>query len=790
MASRKPDPFLTETDPDYEAEVEQQKIADAMAGAISRIEGLAREAVDKRKTIETRWLSDLRLYYGRYDETTEKNLQAAEGQKSRAFIPLARAKTNLWEAELGDRLFPADDKNYGVGPTPVPELVETAEAAKRSALEARAKAKELRDEQAAQEAAAIAQAGEGGTPVMPPQDAAQEADGLDAAAAEAEAHEAEIRETLSIASKRAEAMEREIDDQLTECQYPKRCRDVIADACRLGVGIIKGPLFSSKPKRAWRQVEENVFQLEPVQNDKPEFVRVDPWNFFPDPNAQEMENSEYELERHLPNKRQLRKMAKELDFNREAVRQLLDAGPGHGSPDDLHHLAQIRSITNEGDAVTGRYVVWEYHGALEVDEVCALLRGIGKDEEAYAFEEKHDPLDEIRVVIHFCDGKLLKLAEEYILDSGETLYSVFSFEKSEGSILGSVGVPNLMADALAALNAAWRMMLDNAALAVGPQVVVDKSQIEPEDGDWRLTGRKVWERKGEKVTPDAKPFESFDIPMNQAQLAGIIEIALKFIDDVTGLTLPGHGEQAPPSAQTLGGLAIQLNAANVVFRRVVKNFDDDLTTPVIRRLYDWNMQFNPKAEIKGDMKVEARGTSALLVKEIQSQHLMAITQNWSSHPVLGAALKIYDTMRMALQSLSINADDLLVTKDEFETKLANMAQQAPSPEEIRAQASLQVAEITAQSKREQAENDRYIAELNYEGEVMRMAAASEQHRDKLMAMIEDKREERAARSHDRQQDRTHKERLKAVEIGVEQQREMRAEARGIPAVEASGKEIG
>jgi hypothetical protein len=81
------------------------------------------------------------------------------------------------------------------------------------------------------------------------------------------------------------------------------------------------------------------------------------------------------------------------------------------------------------------------------------------------------------------------------------------------------------------------------------------------------------------------------------------------------------------------------------------------------------MQFNPKEEIKGDMQVEARGTSALLVRELQSANLMAIAERWSSHPVLGLALKVYDALRMALQSLSINPDDVLGTRDEFEAKL-------------------------------------------------------------------------------------------------------------------------
>jgi hypothetical protein len=40
------------------------------------------------------------------------------------------------------------------------------------------------------------------------------------------------------------------------------------------------------------------------------------------------------------------------------------------------------------------------------------------------------------------------------------------------------------------------------------------------------------------------------------------------------------------------------------------------------------------------MQVEARGSSVLLVREIQSQNLINIITNWSIHPVLGAYIKV------------------------------------------------------------------------------------------------------------------------------------------------------
>lgn len=768
--------YAPDGDLDAEGGEDERSFAEAMGTVITKLADLAREAVRKRTQIEERWLEDERFYRGRYDETTEANL-AKQSTKSRSIINMTGPKTNAWAARLGDLLFPADDRNWGIGPTPVPELIEQADRAQAEAAAADEEAARLVEEHNRRQ-----ETGE-----APDQSLLPRAATAGERAVALRDTEATARHTMDIAKKRSEAMQREMDDQLTECQYPKRSRDIIDDACRLGSGIIKGPLFANRPRRKWTQAKDSagnilpdIFRLEGPQDDRPEYLRVDPWAFFPDPNARSMEDAEYTFERHLPNKSQLRKLTKELGFDQKAVRELLQVGPGNHTDNDLQHLTHLRSITNEGEAITGRFVLWEYHGILEKEDIICLLNGMGRHDDATRFEEEHDDLDELRVVIWFCEGHLLKIKEDYVLDSNETLYSVFSFEKSEASVLGGVGVPCLMRDPARALAAAWRMMLDNAALGTGPQVVIDKTQVEPEDGNWKLTGRKVWKRTGQDMGSPNRPFETFDIPVNQQELAGIIELALKFIDEQASMPLIAQGEQGAHISQTMGGMSMLLNSANVIFRRVVKNWDDDLTTPVVRRLYDWNMQFSKKPEVKGDMSVEARGTSVLLVREIQSQNLMAIATGWSTHPVLGIALKAYDAMRMTLQSLSINPDDVLITRDDYEKKLKQMAEgQAQSPEEIRAASAIEVAKITAESRAQDGQVQLQIAELRRETEMLQLAQQGQLSLAQIQAALAGKKMEIDS-----------KERGQAVDIAIEAERERRAVAAGQPPSAGSGKEIG
>lgn len=755
-----------------EAEEEEAKrkrrIAEAATGIIQRLQGKARDYVAARKLVEERWLEDIRAYQGKYDPEIEEMLKAAArsgSPRSRAFVKICKSKTDAWEARLSDLLFPADDRNWGINPTPVPSLTESAERAVKAMQEA-----EQIAEQKTQEANNLSANGADATAALNEATAA----GAQAVAARTAAQEAQGR--MQEAKKRCEAMVKEIDDQLTECLYPKRSRDVIRDGTRLGVGIMKGPMVANRAARTWGEKEGGGFELSYKPDERPEYLRVDPWHFFPDPNATSVEDMEDSLERHLPTQRDLRRMVKTLGFDEAAVRELLEEGPGNALDVDLNYLNQLRAITGEGDAIKGRYIMWEYNGPLERDEICALLEACGRTDDAKDFAEHGDILDEHMVTLYFCNGRLLKLAEHYVLDSGECLYSVFSFSPGEASIMGARGVPNLMLDSLRALNAAWRMMLDNAALATAPQIVVDKKQLTPEDGRWRLSAGKVWVRTGEDMGSQHRAFDVFNLPINQAQIAGIIELALKFIDEETSLPLIAQGEQGSHVTQTMGGMTMLFNSANVVFRRVVKNWDDDVTSPNIRRLYDWNMQFSPKEEIKGDMQVEARGTSVLLVREVQSQNLMVIATQWTGHPILGAAVKAYGALRMAIQSLGISPDDILETEEDFKKNLAAQAGSAEqSPDIIRAQATIQAAQITAESRAADGKVQLQIAEIRRETELVQLAHQTQMSLEDLKAKLDIKKVEMAS-----------KERIFAAEMAVQESARREAAAKGQPAPGGGG----
>ena len=495
-------------------------------------------------------------------------------------------------------------------------------------------------------------------------------------------------------SDQVEWVQKLMENQLKASRYGIHARDVIDDACKLGTGIIKGPNMGGSPRLP---MEHQAYGKQiPSQ---PEFERIDPWSFFPDMSAARPEDWEFTFERHLYNRKALRSLAKKPGFIAAEIGELLKTDPDASLPNYLGNLrAMADNDSSEGFPASRedrRYMVWEYHGPLDKEETRLLALALGEDDLADITED--DPLEELPVILWYCQGRILKLAL-HPMDSGESLYSLFHFERDESSCFGT-GVPRLMRDSQAALNAAWRMTLDNAGLAVGPQVVINREQISPADGDWTITPNKVWFRKDDDGSPMGSAFEIYHVDSRQDYLNGVMETALQFIDQETSLPQLAQGEPGSLPTNTATGMSLLMESANVIFRRAVRNWDDDMTIPLMRKLYHWNIQFHPDPSFKGNFEVEARGSSVLLMRHMQGTNLMRFIALFGNHPMFLEMIKPYDSLRRIAQTHMLPTEDILYPIEEVKKRqqLRDTANEnSQSPEEIAYEK--QVAELALKQR--------------------------------------------------------------------------------------------
>ena len=684
---------------------------------IGKLAEEANKRVMQREPIEQRWLRDIEQFHGQYDLETAAELKRKKNA-SKVFLNRTRPKTNSMKSRLWNLLFPTDDRNWSIQPTPVPEMADASDEVRGLLEDA--------EDTFADRKRKMEEAEKGGKEDVADQMAAEMED-VEGVRSIAQQKADELGELIAEAKRRARLMELEIEDQFKTSRYQSECRDVISDACKIGTGILKGPVKASRLKVVWEKDAEGRHRRREIADNRPAAHWVDPWSFFPSINCPKIEDSEGVYVRHLMTRSKLRRWAKLPGVDKDAVRALLELGPATG--DVPSYLADLRNITSSADMETSNlFVIWEYTGALEPEDIMLLARADG-DEDTYRDAEEIDPLAEMHVRVFFSQNRLLKL-DIHPLDSNECVYSVFNLEKDESSPFG-FGIPHLIADPQRIINAAKRMMMDNAALSVGPQIVINKSVVEPDDNEFTLEALKIWLRKQNdgETTP---PFEIFNIPINQEQLAAIIDMSSQDIDDETGVPKIAEGEQGANVTKTAQGMALLMNSANVLFAQFVKNFDDDVTVPTVRRFYDWNMQFNEKEEIKGDFEIDARGSSVLLVREMQATNMMMIMDRYAEHPTFGPMMKPRGAFENLLRAHMMPVDEILKSEAE-ERKDAKTAETQPDPvmqlemrkielEEQKIQAELRQIELKAEMVNAEMDARLKIAQMEFDGRMSADAA--------------------------------------------------------------------
>jgi hypothetical protein len=612
----------------------------------------------QRMEIEREWVEDYRQYLGRYSPEV---LGAMPEGGSRVFVNITKAKTKNGTAQLIDMLFPSDDKNYGISPTPDPDLAE---------------------------------ASQGKEPVVTPSgDSLQFADNQDPVTT-GDIAKMEMEQADECAKK----MEVAIEDQLVECNYNASCRDAIEYAAILGTGVLCGPEVEMREKSTWVKDPETGQMRAAFTTDKRPRVRHVPlWDFFPDLAAKTINECNEIFERAYMSKKTLKTLRRRQGILKDALNRLLNETSPKSTQNFSEHVSTLRELSGIISMVDDqRYEVWTYRGPIEKSVLIAA--GLIKPEKAAEAESEYDG------IVIFCGGEVLKAAINP-METEDWPYSVFCWDKDPNCIFGT-GIPRAARHSQAVINTAWRLMLDNATKAAGPQVVFD-SRIESMDG-----GKIVPWGRWRKTDPNLKVSDAFGVfafPSFQNEIANIYTLAKAQLDEETGLPAIQQGEQGQVTP-TVGGMSMLMNAANSERRHQVKNWDDDITVPMITRFYNWNMQYNKDEAIKGDLQVHARGTSALLMKEQQAQTLIALIDKYAGHPILSTFLKTggLDALRKAVQAMHINPDDILKTDEQ----LASEQEQARKQAEEGGQEQ-EDPRITAEKLR--AENR--IRELEMESEI-------------------------------------------------------------------------
>ena len=235
------------------------------------------------------------------------------------------------------------------------------------------------------------------------------------------------------------------------------------------------------------------------------------------------------------------------------------------------------------------------------------------------------------------------------------------------------------------------------------------------------------------------------------------------------------GGEKGTAPETVGGMVMLYNTASTVLRMRVKLYDDSMTRPHIGRYYDWHMANNRRLAMKCDMDVDARGSTALLEKDIQNQttmNLAAVTSN----PRYGQYLDPKKELTMILKAFKVQPDDLMLSPEQIKKNEQNPPQPPADPRIESAKIAAEVKQAELADRKE----DRAVKQQNIEGQMQVKREQTDYNRQReqgeyQIAMTQTSVDRELAVAKLASQERTtanmlaSQERLKAIEIDTKRQ---------------------
>jgi hypothetical protein len=684
-----------------------------------------KEAIDGRASsgIEKEWREDEEFYQGFDDANRHEHAGSASSSKpteagrstglseeekkskgSTVFPNITQPYVDAAAARVGDMLLPTDDRNYAFDPTPIPSLSALDEALPK--LGEPVKPPPGVDPAAAMAipppptmapgGAAMPMPPMGGPPGMPPSGAMPPGmqppqpktpleQALEKARIAVDKAQKSARESANMAQK-------QVDDWLAECQYHAELRKAIDDAARIGSGVMKGPVPVTRKSKKW-QLDKVTGEYTMVLKEeiKPASFRVDPWNLFPDPACGEtIHNGAFVWERDFLTAKRLQDLkggkgkAAYIDSQIDAV---IKEGPAKRNENDAR-----RNVTDKKDL----FEVWYFHGSVK-----------GEDLEAAGCDgEELDPEKLYPVKVTMVNDRVIKAALNP-LDSGEFPYDVLPWKQRPGMPWGQ-GIAREGRTPQRIVVAATRNMMDNAGASARPhKVMTDDIEQDGDPWTWRIAS-------DASIADASKAMMFFLQPSQQGELMNIINWGLTMMERVTGMPMILMGLQGDVE-ETAQGRNIQNNNGNSVLRRIARLFDSKITEPHMRRYYAWLMEYSENEAAKGDFQIVARGSAALVERDIQNQALPQVMQ-MAMNPA--AEMSIKKTRDELLKSWRFDPRAFDMTEDEKAARASQPPPVAPAVQaaQIREQGAKERTQMQEQAETQRTQMKLASAEKISDGE--------------------------------------------------------------------------
>ena len=573
--------------------------------------------------IEEGLLEDLRAKNGEYHPQKLHDIRQMGG--SEIYMMITATKQRAAASWIKDILLPDDEKAWGIDPTPLPDLPDWAEE------EVANRVQQMGGDQL---------------------------------------YEQTLREYIKAeldnqAQYSADNMEKLMSDQLVEGKWSKVISELIDDFTTFSACIMKGPLLKKRKTLSWKRGFGNVT---PVVKDEMQvmYKRVSPFDLYPSPEAEDIQDGN---------------LIEHIRFRRGELYNML------GTPGYID--SEIRGVLEEYEAGKriwlwndserneneNKHHWWRHHRNGLIDGLHYWGSVQGKHLVNWGLgDEVDDELAEYQIDAILIGRYIIRVSINKD-PLARRPYQKACYDPVPGGFWGN-SIRYLMGDIQELCNATARSLVNNMAMASGPQVEVNYERLSPLENELEMYPWKIWQTRGSEVG-GAPTLQFFQPSSNAQELMAVYEQFELRADDATSIPRYSHGnENVGGAGTTASGLSMLMNSAAKGIKAAIGEFDFGVTRPALEQLYYYNMTESKDPAVKGDSKVVARGANALLLRDMaqaRRNEFLGITANPVDLEIIGIEGRA-ELLRQTAKDFEM--DGIVPPK---EIVMAKVQQQAENP---------------------------------------------------------------------------------------------------------------
>ena len=472
---------------------------------------------------------------------------------------------------------------------------------------------------------------------------------------------------LQEAQNRADRMKYKIEDQFEQGGWGEAFNELITDLVTFPSAFIKGPVVRRQRVLGYTKAPNGTTVVEATERLGPEFERVDPFRVYPEPGIRHI-NDGYIFEHHHMSRMELADLIGVPGYDDDAIRKVLEVGNGQSwiNEDVELQKEEQERLFYAYNSPTEMYDALEFWGKVSGE----MLRDWG-----LTSEEVPDTAREYDANVWVVGNYVIKAVLNYD-PLGEKPYCKTSFIKQPGAFWGKA-IPEIIEDIQNICNAAARSLVNNMAIASGPQVEVNLERIPPGEDITQLHPWKIWQTMNDPLGSSA-PAVRFSQPDSRAsELMGVYDRFSRLADDHSGIPAYIYGDTNVQGAgRTASGLSMLMGSAGKGIRQVVMHIDNDVIHPVVKRQFVYNMRYDPDESIKGDVDIVPRGAINLAVKEtvnVRRVEFLNATANPFDIEIIGTDGRAA-ILREVAKGLQMPVDEIVPSREKMSAEQKASAQ--------------------------------------------------------------------------------------------------------------------